>query len=237
MKYPPVVTPTNASKYINIRIKDTLQPNTTYSFNFGSSIQDNNEGNPYQQFKYVFSTGTYIDSLTFKGYIKDAYAREVDNFVSVMLYEANDKYKDSVIYKEFPRYITNTLDSLRTFEFENLKAGKYLLVALKDKSANNKYNPKDDKIGFIKHFITVPNDTIFELELFKETLPLKTFKPIQASGNKLLLPYEGKQNFKTNKHDQKTTLCILFYFGNFQLSGRKQNRRRINISRLEKFFY
>ncbi|MFB9077676.1 hypothetical protein ACFFWB_09755 [Flavobacterium procerum] len=38
-------------------------------------------------------------------------------FVWVMLYEINDKYNDSVIYKEFPRYITNTLDSMRTFKF------------------------------------------------------------------------------------------------------------------------
>ena len=37
------------------------------------------------------------------------------------------------------------------------------------------------------------------LELFKETLPLKTLKPIQASGNRLYLPYEGKQNFKVSK--------------------------------------
>ena len=199
MKYEPVITPTNVSKYINIKLRDTLQPNTTYSFNFGQSIADNNEGNAINQFKYIFSTGPYIDSLKLSGKIKDSYAKKVDNFVSVMLYEANDKYKDSVIYKEFPRYITNTLDSMRTFEFENLKAGKYLLVALKDKGNNNKFNPKDDKIGFIKHFITVPNDTIFELELFKETLPLKTFKPIQVSGNRILLPYEGKQDFKTNR--------------------------------------
>ncbi|WP_433814050.1 Ig-like domain-containing protein [Flavobacterium johnsoniae] len=199
MKYEPLITPTGVSKFINIKIKDTLLPNTTYSFNFGESIADNNEGNALNQFKYIFSTGPYIDSLTLGGKIKDAYAKNVDNFVSVMLYEANDKYKDSVIYKEFPRYITNTLDSMRTFKFENLKEGKYLLVALKDKSSNNKYNPKDDKIGFIKHFITVPNDSLFELSLFKETLPLKAFKPIQASGNRLLLPYEGKQNFKLNK--------------------------------------
>ncbi len=199
MKYEPLITPTGVSKFINIKIKDTLLPNTTYSFNFGESIADNNEGNALNQFKYIFSTGPYIDSLTLGGKIKDAYAKNVDNFVSVMLYEANDKYKDSVIYKEFPRYITNTLDSMRTFKFENLKEGKYLLVALKDKSSNNKYNPKDDKIGFIKHFITVPNDSLFELSLFKETLPLKTLKPIQASGNRLLLPYEGKQNFKLNK--------------------------------------
>lgn len=199
MKREPVILPTNASKILTIKIKDTLQPNTTYSFNFGQSIADNNEGNAINQFKYIFSTGPYIDSLSISGQIKDSYEKNVDNFVSVMLYEVNDSYKDSVIYKQSPRYITNTLDSLRTFKLENLKAGKYLLVALKDKGGNNRYNPKDDKIGFLKHYITVPNDTVFELELFKETLPLKALKPIQASGNRLYLPYEGKQNFKITK--------------------------------------
>jgi hypothetical protein len=56
MKYEPI-SPTSATKSISIKIKDTLQANTTYSFNFGQSI-DNNEGNPINQFKYVFSTGT-----------------------------------------------------------------------------------------------------------------------------------------------------------------------------------
>ncbi|MEP6804022.1 MAG: Ig-like domain-containing protein, partial [Flavobacterium sp.] len=199
MKHEPVILPTIASKVFTIKIKDTLQPNTTYSFNFGQSIADNNEGNAINQFKYIFSTGSYIDSLSINGIVRDAYEKNVDNFVSVMLYEVNDTFKDSLIYKQSPRYITNTLDSLRTFKLENLKAGKYLLVALKDKGSNNRYNPKDDKIGFLKHYITVPNDSVFELELFKETLPLKAFKPIQASGNRVYLPYEGKQNFKTSK--------------------------------------
>jgi len=40
----PVLTPiSTASKYISIKILDTLQPNTTYAFNFGQSIEDNNE--------------------------------------------------------------------------------------------------------------------------------------------------------------------------------------------------
>ena len=199
MKHEPIILPTTASKEIIIKITDTLQPNTTYSMNFGQSIADNNEGNALNQFKYVFSTGPYIDSLSIGGIVKDAYEKNVDNFVSVMLYEVNDKFKDSVIYKEFPRYITNTLDSLRTFKLENLRAGKYLLVALKDKGNNNKYNPKDDKIGFIKHYITVPNDTLFELQLFKESQQLKTLKPIQASGNRLFLPYDSKQDFTLSK--------------------------------------
>ena len=191
MKSEPLILPTTASKTITIKIKDTLQPNTTYSFNFGQSIADNNEGNPYNQFKYVFSTGNYIDSLSLGGKIKSAYDKEVESFISVMLYEVNDTFKDSVVYKETPRYITNTLDSLKTFRLENLKSGKYLLVAMKDHNNNNKYNPKTDKIGFYKEFITIPNDTIYELELFKEALPFKALKPTQASGNRLLMGYEG----------------------------------------------
>lgn len=191
LKYPPEILPMNASKKITIKIKDTLQPNTTYSLNFGQSIEDNNEGNPYSQFKYVFSTGSYIDSLKLNVKVKDALEKKTDNFVSVMLYEINEKYTDSTIYKETPNYITNTLDSLQVVTLDNIKAGKYLLIALKD-NGNNKYNPKSDKIGFQKQYITIPNDTIFEVELFKEILPFKAIKPTQASGNRILVGYEGK---------------------------------------------
>jgi len=199
MKTEPTVLPTTASKTITIKIKDTLQPNTTYSFNFGQSIADNNEGNPFSQFKYVFSTGSFIDSLSLNGTIKSAYDKEVESFISVMLYEVNENFTDSIVYKETPRYITNTLDSLKSFRLENLKAGKYLLVALKDLNNNNKYNPKIEKIGFYRDFITIPTDTTPELSLFKEELPFKAFKPTQASGNRLFLGYEGAIKTKAAK--------------------------------------
>jgi uncharacterized protein (DUF2141 family) len=204
MKYEPIISPQTASKFINIKIIDTLQENTTYSFNFGQSIADNNEGNPYNQFKYVFSTGNYIDSLALGGRIKDALEKEAEPFISVMLYDVNDSFKDSIIYTNPPRYITNTLDSLKTFRLENLKPGKYLLVALKDKNNNNKFNPKEEKIGFIKEYITIPNDTVFELELFQEINPFKSFKPTQVSGNRLFLGYEGEM--AVAKHKPEITL-------------------------------
>jgi uncharacterized protein (DUF2141 family) len=199
LKYEPLITPLNASKTISIKIKDTLAPNTTYSFNFGQSIADNNEGNPLNQFKYVFSTGNYIDSLSLKGRIKDAIEKEADAFVSVHLYEVNDSFNDSIIYKKPPSYITNTLDSLKTFKLENLKAGKYFLVALKDSNGNNIFDPQKEKIGFIKNYITIPNDTLYELELFKENLPFKAFNPTQSSGNKILLGHEGDMSTAANR--------------------------------------
>lgn len=199
MKNEPLITPTTATKKLTITINDTLQPDTTYSLNFGQSIADNNEGNPYNQFKYVFSTGDYIDSLALGGKVKDARSKDVDSFVSIMLYEANEKFNDSTVYKENPRYITNTLDSLKTWKLENLKAGNYYLVAMKDNNSNNKFNPKSDKIAFNKGIVTIPNDTIFELELFKEEMPFKAVKPVQASGNRLFLGYEGNPNSKGEK--------------------------------------
>lgn len=192
MKNQPIISPAAATKVLTIKIKDTLLANTTYSFNFGQSIQDNNEGNPYQQFKYIFSTGDYIDSLQLKGTVKDAFDIKTDNFVSVMLYERNEKFYDSIVYKEVPRYITNTLDSTTTFTLENLKEGNYLLVALKDLNNNNKFDPKKEKIGFYSDTITIPSEFGYELELFKEELAYKPIRPSQASGNRIIIGHEGK---------------------------------------------
>lgn len=197
MKKQPIIIPQgSASKYISIKILDTLVPNTTYSFNFGQSITDNNEGNPYSQFKYVFSTGNYVDSLTVVGKVKDAYEQKPDSFISVMLYDAKT-FTDSTVYKETPLYITNTLDSLKVFSLENLKEGAYRIVAIKDKANNNKYNPDTDKIGFIDYPILIPTSDMFELELFQEKKPFKAIKPTQESNNKLFLGYEG--DFKNTK--------------------------------------
>lgn len=191
----PEITPMgSAQKYVRIRIEDTLEENTTYVINFGNSIVDNNEGNPLPFFKYVFSTGTYIDSLTVTGTIDDALLKEPEPFISVMLYERDEEYTDSLVYLKPPRYVTNTLDSLRTFELTNLKEGSYQLVAVKDLNNNYVYNPGKEKIGFIEQPIEVPSDTSYNLVLFREKLPFQPERPKQLSGNKLLLGYRGLIN-------------------------------------------
>ncbi|WP_203256060.1 Ig-like domain-containing protein [Hyunsoonleella ulvae] len=192
MKTQPEITPLGAaSKTIRIRIFDTLPPNTTYAFNFGNSIEDNNEGNPYTYYRYVFSTGDYIDSLTVSGNITDALLREPETFVSVMLYEVDSTFTDSIIYKETPKYITNTLDSLTSYTIENAKAGKYLLVALKDNNGDNIYQQKSDQIAFKKEFITLPTDSIYNLRLFNEIVDFNPSRPLLVNGEKIMIGYEG----------------------------------------------
>ena len=188
---PTIIPMGGASKYISIKIKDTLEPNTTYAFNFGESIVDNNEENPYPYYRYVFSTGDSIDSLSVKGYVEDALLEQPDEFVTVMLYEVDSTYSDSIVFKDKPRYVTNTLDSLTTFSIDNIKAGTYKLIGLKDKNSNFLFNQKEDKIGYRKELITIPSDTTFRLVLFNEEINFKAFKPKQDGEFRILFPYEG----------------------------------------------
>ncbi len=55
LKYP--VESKIRKKSLILHIQDTLLANTTYTFNFGNGIVDNNEGNKLENFQFVFSTG------------------------------------------------------------------------------------------------------------------------------------------------------------------------------------
>ncbi|TRO64480.1 Ig-like domain-containing domain [Christiangramia sabulilitoris] len=180
-----------ARKDIKIEIFDTLEENTTYTINFGSSIVDNNESNPYDYFKFVFSTGDYIDSLSISGKVKDARLKAPASPVSVMLYEIDSSFTDSIVYKKTPRYVTYSQDSTFNFSLENLKAGTYRMVGIQDGNANYLYNPKNEKIGFIANNITIPTDSTFEITVFKENLEFEPKRPSILKGNQILFGYEG----------------------------------------------
>ncbi|TMM59259.1 hypothetical protein FEE95_07450 [Maribacter algarum] len=192
LKYRPEITPQGGvQKYLEIKIKDTLLSNTTYTLNFGQSVQDNNEGNPLSFLNYVFSTGDYIDSLEVLGVVKDAFNKEADEFISVMLYEIDTAYTDSTIYKRPPNYITNTLDSTVLFSLKNLKEGKYALFGLKDEAKNNTFDQNSDKIAFLRDTITLPTDSTYLLTLFKEIPDYSATVPSFAAKNKIVFGYYG----------------------------------------------
>ncbi len=191
LKYAPIITPLSTSKTLRIKILDTLKENTTYSFNFGNSIVDNNEDNPFPYFKYVISTGSYIDSLKLTGKVFDAQLLNAELPTTVLLYEANEAFKDSLIYKEKPTYITVTTDSSGTYELTNIKAGKYLLLALKEKTNDYIFQPRTDKIGFVDDYITLPTDSTYNITVFKEQQQYKANKPKQESKNHILFGFEG----------------------------------------------
>ena len=131
-------------KVVTIRIKDTLQPNTTYSLNFGKGIKDVNEGNVLKNFIYVFSTGDVIDKGDFTGNIFVANTGKADSTIIAMLHVTDS---DSAVIKNKPRYIAKT-DSTGRFHFQFVKPGKYWLYGLKDEGASRKYLSKAQLFAF-----------------------------------------------------------------------------------------
>jgi len=187
----PIITPLSTSKTLKIKIEDSLKEHTTYSINFGKSIVDNNEENEFEYFKYVFSTGSFIDSLSIKGTVQDAYLTEVEKISTVLLYERNEKFTDSVIYFKKPTYVTRTRDSSQSFEFTNIKEGNYLLIALQEETNNYTFEPSTDKIGYIHKTVSTPNDSIYTISLFKEKHKYKIDRGRHQSKNKILFGYQG----------------------------------------------
>ncbi len=194
-KNPPLITPQGTpSKYINIKILDTLKENTTYTFNFGNAIQDNNEGNKIENFKYVLSTGNLIDSLTIKGAVRDIEKKLPTKNYSLLLYKLDSTYNDSIVYKEKPNYVTRTIDSTN-YKFTNIGEGEYAIFAIDEEVSNYKFDPKTDKIGFLNTSVFLPKDSIIDSDmvLFSELLPYKLKRGKQTHKGKIQFGYTGKQ--------------------------------------------
>ena len=186
------------TKKVFLEFIDSLETETTYSINFGNSIKDNNEGNPLTFFSYTFSTGETIDSLYVRGNISDAFDIDTDNYISIHLYRIDSVFNDSIIFNNRPNYVSNTLDST-SYQFKNLKEGKYLIVAIKDIDNNYFFDPFYDKIGFIDSIITLPQDSIINFKLFKEETSLIWDKPHFINSEKIGFGYYGKLDLKNIK--------------------------------------
>jgi hypothetical protein len=65
-------------KNLHIILPDSLEKNTTYTINFGKGLVDYNEGNPIENYTYVFATGPELDSLTISGSVINAYTQVFD---------------------------------------------------------------------------------------------------------------------------------------------------------------
>ncbi len=156
-----------ARNNLNIHFKESLQPNTTYSIFFGDNIKDNNEANPFPNYKYIFSTGNYIDSLKVKGSIITNLDKIPDN-TFLLLYK--DK-EDSAFLKNRPFYITK-VQTDGSFNLENVKEGDYKIYALSDKNGNYYYDLPTEAIGF--------TDSISHINAALDTLTFELFMPEES---------------------------------------------------------
>lgn len=154
----PKVVPTITSnlRTVTIKIRDTLQPNTTYSYNFGNAIADVNESNVVKNFVYTFSTGPFIDSLELKGNVLLAENGKADSTIQILLYR---NATDSAIEKVRPDFISR-VDGSGNFSFRNLPGASFKVYALKDNDGNKYYNSKGELFAFLKNDINTADTNV-----------------------------------------------------------------------------
>src|SRR6187401_2743109 len=182
---------------LTIRIKDTLEPNTTYYYNFGDAIKDVNEGNVLHNFSYLFTTGNTLDTLQFSGKVLLAETGGIDSTLFVMLYKSG---VDSAVIKDRARYIAR-VDGKGNFRFLYLPSGTYYIYVMDDK----KLYSKQSLFGFSDSAIEIkPNSSPVTIYAFAEekqqqALPTANLIPGNRAGAK---PDERRLRFSTSGNTQ-----------------------------------
>ncbi|HSY76314.1 MAG TPA: Ig-like domain-containing protein [Bacteroidia bacterium] len=173
-------------KVIEILIKDTLRDNSTYTFNFGNAIIDNNEGNALKNFQYVVSTGDHIDSLSVSGHVQDAFTHDPVKGSYVMLYA---DVSDSAPYKKPPTYIGLT-DDQGNYRIENISAGIYRTIAISNSQGDYLYHPYIEGIGFKSKLTEIQLHDTVNLNVFIEQEPkLKLLKAKAIDRGEIMLAF------------------------------------------------
>lgn len=237
-----VISPTSANtprvtsngKRVYINFSDTLEPNTTYTVDFGNAIEDNNEGNKLSNFAYWFSTGPELDTLRISGMVLAANNLEPQQsmIVGVHSIQADSAFKTLRLER-----VAKTDDRGR-FTIRGLKPGDYRLFALAD--ANNDYkwdNPQEDiaftdfTINPYTEEITV-RDTIYDLKTGRIDTIVDRIRTRYLPNNILLnsfnVDFRQKYLVKNERLDS-TRISFIFSAPNdslplFRLIGNEEGR-------------
>jgi uncharacterized protein (DUF2141 family) len=127
-------------KKLTLTWTDTLKENTTYTFFFGSSIKDVNEGNLLENLSITFSTGNDIDSATYNSQVSRAYGEE--EFDPLFVFLSNKPLDSHAFFPVVPLYQTKATKG-GNFRFQGLKEGNYFIYFLEDKNKNLKADPNE----------------------------------------------------------------------------------------------
>ena len=230
-----------ANKYLLIKWDDTLQANTTYSFNFGNAIVDNNEGNALKYYNFAFSTGDKIDDLYISGEVKSLIANKETKTEEKNLVVGLYQVKDTMNYRQKPYYITNA-DPDGYFELNYLSPGKYRILAFEDTNANSVFDAGKENVGFLKDEIVLDQSISgLKINLYPSKKTLKYVEMKENPGG-ILMTFEGNPEMVkvlslTEKlQDYKVTHTAKSDSVNIWFDAKKQN---IGIAQSEnlKFSY
>ncbi len=164
----------NKLRTVTIKLKDSLEPNTTYTINFGKGLKDVNEGNADENFSYVFSTGGKLDDNVLKGNVVLAETGKIDTTLLVVL---QTNLSDTAIKKDPPRYYTK-LDGKGNFRFYHLPTDTFHVFVVP-----NDYTKRYDDSTKLFAFTTNP---VFLQDTSLQPLTLYAYQEVKATEKKPL---------------------------------------------------
>ena len=152
-------------KSVIVSFEGDLDSNRTYTLDLTNAIADNNEGNMFPGFTYVFSTGAVIDSMLLTGIVQDCNTLQPVKGATVMLYK---DHADSAVFLHRPDAAVKT-DDWGYFCLRNIQDTVYRLYAIVDENNNNKYDPETERIAFMDSLVrplTVVVDSMTEVQKY-----------------------------------------------------------------------
>lgn len=144
LTYLPVVKNRGKKVIFSFNEKEVIKDSTTYTVNFGESIQDLHENNKLDNYRFVFSSGDIIDSLAVQGEVKDVLTGKPVENITVMLY---DNLTDSAFVKEKPFYFART-NKEGVFSIQNIKKDTFRIFAIKDENVSYTFNEGVEMMGY-----------------------------------------------------------------------------------------
>jgi uncharacterized protein (DUF2141 family) len=202
-------------KKVILEIDGELQPETTYAIYLNGAIEDMTEGND-SLMQYVFSTGNLIDTLTYTGFVADAFSYKPLKGMLVGLFEASDS-----LLSQKPLYFTTT-DLQGRFVINYLKAGKYQLVAFEDKNKDLKFQPSE-RFAFESDLLDLQTSTTDStaLRMYQPTQKRRISATFVPPGLLVVGSNESLENFsfsinqsplEVNEHFRSDSLSFLIDF-------------------------
>jgi len=138
-------------KSVVVEFEEKLRDSTTYTLYFQDAIRDITEGNPINNFQFVFSTGPYIDSLSTSGNVYNSLSLDPPENTLVLMHKV---LADSAPLKLLPDYISR-VDVNGGFRIDNIHGGEYRLYALTDINNNKMYDPADEAFAFMDSSVVI----------------------------------------------------------------------------------
>lgn len=190
--------------------------NTTYTLNFGNTIQDLNESNIPKNLYLSFATGNTIDSLSISGVVKNLYTVEPVEDALVSIYPITDSLN---ITSGAASYFTKT-DSAGQYTFKNLPSDKFYLYSVQDKNNNFKADTEKELYGFLNDTIDTRSNPVSKdiyLQALNTTpLAIKSARHsaqyFEITFNKSLIAFEAQSlNQDSLLHIQRSPELIRFY--------------------------